>query len=60
MAQQTLMQAMGIKPGDPREASIRRLPAQAITGMMPQMNEAVKANLEREKTLMESKKADAR
>jgi hypothetical protein len=58
MAQATLMQAMGIKPGDPREARIRAMPAMTITQMMPQLNESVKIGLEREKNLIESKKAD--
>ncbi len=58
MAQQTLMQAMGIKAGDPREASIRKLPAQAITSMMPQMQESIKNSLEREKNLITAKHGD--
>lgn len=58
MAQQTLMQAMGIKIGDPRAAAIMKMPALSISQMMPQMSEAVKTNLEKEKNLIESKKAD--
>lgn len=58
MAQATLMQAMGIKPGDPREAKIRAMPAMSITQMMPQMNESIKTGLEREKNMIEARKAD--
>jgi len=58
MAQQTLMQSMGIKPGDPRAARIMAMPAQAITQMLPQMTDAVKNNIEKEKNLIEAKRAD--
>lgn len=59
MAQAALMQSMGIKPGDPRAARIQQMPAQAITQLMPQMTDAVKNNIEKEKNLIESKKVDA-
>ncbi len=59
MAQDTLLQSMGIKAGDPREARIRAMPAQAITQLMPQMTDAVKNSIEREKNMIEARKADA-
>jgi hypothetical protein len=55
MAQSTLLQSMGIKPGDPREAKIRAMPALAITQLLPQMTDAVKNNIEKEKTALQSK-----
>lgn len=58
MAQQTLMQSMGIGPNDPRAKRIMQMPALAITQMMPQMTDAVKANVEKEKNLIEAKKTD--
>lgn len=54
MAQMTLMQSMGIKPGDPRAAKIMSMPAIAITQMVPQMTEAVKNNIEKEKVALQS------
>jgi hypothetical protein len=57
MAQATLMQSMGIKPGDPREAKIRAMPAMSITQLMPQMTDAVKNNIEKEKNMIEAGRA---
>lgn len=59
MAQMTLMQSMGIKPGDPRAARIQSMSARAITGIMPQMNDAVKAQIDREKASVEEKHLQA-
>lgn len=58
MAQMTLMQSMGIKQGDPRAAAILKMPAASIAQMMPQMTDAVKNNIEKEKNLIEAKKTD--
>src|SRR5579859_569637 len=58
MAQMTLMQAMGIKNGDPRMTNILKMPASAITQIMPQMNEAVKTQAERERNIIAAKSAD--
>jgi hypothetical protein len=55
MAQMTLLQAMGIKPNDPRAAKILAMPAQAIVSIMSQMNDSVKNQLEREKNQLTGK-----
>jgi hypothetical protein len=58
MAQMTLLQSMGIPQNDPRAAKIMAMPAQSITQLMPQMTDAVKNNIEKEKNLIMAKHAD--
>jgi len=58
MAQMTLMQSMGIGPQDPRAKQIMNMSAQDITKLMPQMTDAVKNNIEKEKNLISAKHTD--
>lgn len=48
LAQQTLAQAMNIKPDDPRMQAISQMPAAAIMQQMPPMTDAIKLQLARE------------
>ena len=57
-AQMVLMQSMGISPNDPRAQQIQKMPAQAITQFIPQMTDAVKNNVEKERNMIQAKEAD--
>lgn len=58
LAQMTLIQSMGLQPNDPRIAKIKTMPAMTITQLVPQMTDAVKNNIEKERNLIQAKQLD--
>lgn len=59
MAQIALLQAMNIPQNDPRAASIMKMPAQSIISTMPQLQDSIKIQLERESHTLQQKQLES-
>lgn len=59
LAQMSLMQAMNIKPNDPRAKAILAMPAATIVQQVPQLGDSIKLQLERESNALQSQQLES-